>query len=56
MTVVVRPNIYEKYRGVLRISRLLIVEGEVQQKDKVINILLHRAAQIPYSGTESMAG
>ncbi len=56
MNIIVRPNVYEKYRGVLRGSRLLIVEGEVQQKDKVINILLHRAAQIPYSGTESMAG
>ncbi len=56
MNIIVRPTIYEKYRGVLRSSRLLIVEGEVQQKDKVINILLHRAAQIPYSGTESMAG
>jgi len=44
MNIIVHPNVYEKYRIVLRTSRLLIVEGEVQRKDNVVNILLSQAA------------
>jgi len=46
MNIIVRPKVYERYRSVLRSSRLLIVEGEVQQKGNVINILLQRAATL----------
>jgi error-prone DNA polymerase len=46
MNIIVRPKVYEKYRLVLRASRLLIVEGEVQRKDNVVNILLDRATSV----------
>jgi error-prone DNA polymerase len=55
MNIIVRPNVYEKHRLVLRTSRMLIVEGEVQRKDNVVNILLARTASIPQSLTEPMA-
>jgi DNA polymerase III alpha subunit len=44
INVIVRPKVYAKHQAVLRSSRLLIVEDEVQRKDNVINILLQRAA------------
>jgi len=47
INVIVRPKIYEQYRGVLRGSRLIVVEGEAQRKGGVINILLRRAAPAP---------
>lgn len=53
INIIVRPKVYEKWRGVLRSNRLLIVEGEVQRKDNVINILMHRAASMPYAANES---
>ena len=54
--VIVRPKVYEKYRSVLRGSRLLIAEGEVQSKGNVINLLLTRAGAMPYALTEAAAG
>jgi len=56
INIIVRPKVYEKWRGVLRSSRLLIVEGEVQRKDDVVNILLHRAASLPNALIGSVAG
>ncbi len=43
INLVVRPNVYENYRQVLRRSPLIIAEGEIQRKDSVINVLVHRA-------------
>ncbi|MHB8624585.1 MAG: DNA polymerase III subunit alpha [Aggregatilineales bacterium] len=39
MNIIVRPNLYEKYRFVLRTSPLLIVTGEVQKKGTVVNVI-----------------
>lgn len=43
INLVVRPNVYESYKQVLRRSPLIIAEGEVQEKDGVISILVKRA-------------
>ncbi len=39
MNVIVRPDIYDKYRFVLRNEPLLIVTGEVQRKGAVVNMI-----------------
>ncbi len=43
MNVIVRPDVYAEYRDVLRTAPLLIVEGQVQRRDAVINLLARRA-------------
>jgi error-prone DNA polymerase len=40
--VIVRPQIYERHRSVLHASRLLLVEGVVQQEGNVTNVLAGR--------------
>ena len=42
MNVIIRPRVYERYRRVLRESRLLIIEGEVQQEGGVTSLLARR--------------
>ena len=44
--VIVRPQVYSRYRGILHKARLLLVEGKVQSKGGVINVLAHRMAAI----------
>jgi error-prone DNA polymerase len=43
INVIVRPDVYKRYRGVLRGSALLLVEGEVQREGVVTNLLARRA-------------
>ncbi len=46
INVIVRPKVYARYRAVLRTVPLLIVEGVVQQRGGVTNLLAHRAAPL----------
>jgi len=46
MNVIVRPRVYDRYRRVLRGSRLLLIEGAVQRQAEVISILASRAAAL----------
>lgn len=39
MNVVIKPDVYEKYRYVERTEPLMIVKGKVQKRDGVINII-----------------
>jgi error-prone DNA polymerase len=39
MNVVVSPQVYGRYRQIIRTERLLLVEGAVQQQDGVTNLL-----------------
>jgi len=45
--VIVRPNVYERYRRVLREASLLIIEGTVQNRKGLVNVLARRAAALP---------
>ena len=45
----------ERYRPVLRGHQFLLVEGEIQQKENVINILLQRAASLSHILAKSTA-
>ena len=47
INVIVRPNVYERYRRVLREAPLLIIEGTVQHRNGLINVLARRAAALP---------
>ena len=46
--VIVRPQVYSRYRGVLHKARLLLVEGTVQSRNGVTNLLARRVAAIEY--------
>lgn len=46
INVIVRPAVYAQYRHILHTARLLIVEGVVQQKDGVTNLLAARVAML----------
>jgi len=46
MNVIVRPDLYEKYRFVLRTSPLLIVTVEVQKKGAVVNVIAQHIAAL----------
>lgn len=39
MNVIVRPDVYERYKFILRNEPLLIVTGEVQKKGAVVNLI-----------------
>jgi error-prone DNA polymerase len=42
MNIIIRPQVYERYRRILHDSRLLIVEGDVQQEGGVTSLLARR--------------
>ncbi len=44
MNVIVRPEVYEKYKLVLRSVPLLTVTGEVQRDGAVVNLIAHHIA------------
>ncbi len=39
INVILKPNIWEKYRQVFRLELLIAVEGRIQKKDGIINII-----------------
>ena len=39
MNIVIRPDVYEKYRYVERTEPLMLIRGQVQKRDGVINII-----------------
>jgi error-prone DNA polymerase len=54
--VIVRPQVYSRYRGVLHKARLLLVEGTVQSRNGVTNLLAQRAAAIEYQDRHRREG
>jgi error-prone DNA polymerase len=44
MNVVIRPAVYERHRQVFRLEPVILVEGTLQKKDGVINIIAERLA------------
>ena len=45
--VVVRPDVHERHRRILREAALLVVEGRVERQQGVASILAGRAARLP---------
>jgi error-prone DNA polymerase len=46
LDVIVRPNVYEQYRQIVRGSAMLIVEGMVQRKDRVISLVAQKISAL----------
>jgi error-prone DNA polymerase len=46
LDVIVRPDVYQRYRRVLHQASVLIFEGTVQQRDGVVNVIAGRVASI----------
>ncbi len=46
MNLIVRPDVYERYRAALRDAPLLWVEGHLQREGQVLSVLVHRAAAL----------
>ncbi|MEE8471456.1 MAG: error-prone DNA polymerase, partial [Dehalococcoidia bacterium] len=42
VNVILRPQIYEKYRQIARMEPFIVVEGVLQEKDGIINIVAHK--------------
>jgi error-prone DNA polymerase len=49
--VIVRPDIYERYRRTIRASQCLIVEGVLQKESGVIDMIMKRCWHFDTSGT-----
>lgn len=46
INVIVRPRIYEQFRRVIRSEPILLVEGEIQREQAVVNVLARRFSSI----------
>ena len=46
INLIVRPQIYETYRRIIRSEQLLVVRGEVQRERSVVNVLAQRVQTI----------
>jgi error-prone DNA polymerase len=54
--VVVRPDVYTRYRPILHQASVMIVEGVVQRKDGVVNLLALRVSEgVPQTAPPSRA-
>jgi len=51
VNVIVRPDIYEKYRRTIRASQCLIVEGVLQKESGAIDVIMKRCWHFDTSGT-----
>ena len=46
VNLIVRPNVYERYRNVLRNHPLMLVEGRLQRERQAISVLVYRATSL----------
>ena len=50
VNLIVRPDVYERYRDVLRNTPLLWVEGRLQREGQALSVLVYRAAALGSPG------
>lgn len=46
VNLVVRPKVYERHRGAIRNSTLLLVEGHLQREGEAFSVMVHSAATL----------
>ncbi len=51
VNIIVRPDVYERYRRVIRQSQALIIEGTIQKEYGVVDILMKRCWTLDTHGT-----
>ena len=49
---VVRPDVYERHRSVVRGEPLVIVWGRLERRDRNINVLVHRLERVETAGLQ----
>jgi error-prone DNA polymerase len=49
--LIVRPDVYERYREVLRGVPLLLVEGRLQREGHALSVLVHEVAALRHTGS-----
>jgi error-prone DNA polymerase len=42
MNIVLRPDVYDAYRQIVRLEPLVVIDGAVEKKDGVLNIIAKR--------------
>jgi error-prone DNA polymerase len=47
INVIVRPQVYSRYEQIVRAAPLLVVAGEVQRRDGVVNMLARQITAVP---------
>jgi error-prone DNA polymerase len=50
VNLVVRPKTYERYRGAIRNSPLLLVEGHMQREGETFSVMVHSAVGLRWPG------
>ena len=55
INVVLRPDVYNKYRQVVRLEPLLIVDGSLERKDGITNIMAEKIAPLREADREPAA-
>src|SRR5690606_28439003 len=53
MDVIVRPDVYQQYAGVLRTSGFLAVTGVLQRSGAVLNVLAQQAVDVRLATTQA---
>ena len=43
---IVRPEVYERYRSVVRADPLIVAWGRLERRERTINVLVHRVERI----------
>ena len=51
VNLIVWPDVYKRYRGVLRDAPLLLVEGRLQREGHALSVLVHRVAALRRPGS-----
>ncbi|MGD0475535.1 MAG: PHP domain-containing protein [Candidatus Velthaea sp.] len=51
VNVIVRPNVYERYRRIIRQSKALVIEGTVQKESGVVDVIMKRCWPLDTQGT-----
>ncbi len=49
---VVRPDVYERHRAVVRADPLVVCWGKLERRDRNINVLVHRMERVETAGIE----
>jgi len=47
INVVIRPPLFDRYRMLLMTAPFLMVEGTLQNREKVVSVLAHRLTEFP---------
>ncbi len=51
VNVIVRPDVYERYRRIIRQSKALVIEGTVQKESGVVDVIMKRCWPLDTQGT-----